>query len=307
MSKMGLMTTSKDASEACPSSDTFCTYSRAWIPPELWAIIINTMRDRKSQAELAYLWITDCPYDRGQLSFEFGTLDIADRNRAIFKFQASCWKTPPPSLLEGLSLILSNEDHESALSNSGKEDEASTVVSDPESDLFNSDLPTFVVQVRGGLIDSEVPTVRLDIGNREISVDWRKVYTSYFSQCLAGIAQKETDMALTETSPEADARTKHFQHLHHLKHVHKDPEVNLAWNARLKEPSLQRWMKTLQVRAYRETCGYKSKNGSVLTAEKSRQRRIADFEVYLDDDGYVMPGNTSYEAIRQNATRSASA
>ena len=55
---------------------------------------------------------------------------------------------------------------------------------------------------------------------------------------------------------------------------------------------MQRWIKIWQVRAYRETCGYKIKNGSVLSAEKLRKRRIADFEAYLDDDGYVMPGNT---------------
>ena len=111
---------------------------------------------------------------------------------AVFKYQADEHETPPPSLLEGLLLILSNEDHESALSNSRREDEASTVVSDSESDLFYRNLPTFIVQVRGGLVDAEVPALRMDVGNREISVDWKNVYTSYFSQYLAGIAQKET-------------------------------------------------------------------------------------------------------------------
>ena len=99
------------------------------------------------------------------------------------------------------------------------------------------------------------------------------------------------DTALPETTAEADARTKHIQHLQHLNNVHKDPETNLKWNATLKEPSMQRWTKILQVRAYRETCGYKIKSGNFLSAEKLRKRRIADFEVYLDDDGYAVPGN----------------
>ena len=99
------------------------------------------------------------------------------------------------------------------------------------------------------------------------------------------------DTALPETNPEVEARTRHLLHLQHLKKVLKDPERNVKWTATLKEPSLQRWTKNLQVRAYRETCGYKIKNGGVLSAEKLRKRRIADFEVYLDEDGYAMPGN----------------
>lgn len=129
--------------------------------------------------------------DHGQRPFHFSNLDVADENRAIFKYQWDDSATPPPSILEGLLSVLSREDHESAPSTSRKEDEASTGVSDSESDLFYEVLPTFVVQVRSGLVDSEVPALRLDAENREISVDWRNVYTSYFSHCLAGIAQKE--------------------------------------------------------------------------------------------------------------------
>ena len=131
-------------------------------------------------------------FDHGQLPFDFITLDVADENRAVFKYQGDYWKTPPPPMLEGLSLILSNEDHESASSNSTKKDEASPIVSDSESDLFYKNMPAIIVQVRGGLIDCEVPALQMDVANREISVDWRTLYTSYFSQCLAGIAQKET-------------------------------------------------------------------------------------------------------------------
>ena len=58
MNQFGSMTASGNASDASPSSNTFSTISRARLPPELWAMTINTMRDRKSQAELAYLWIT---------------------------------------------------------------------------------------------------------------------------------------------------------------------------------------------------------------------------------------------------------
>ena len=58
MSQTGLMAASGTASEACPSQNTFSKDSRAQLHPELWAMTISTMRDRKSQAELAYLWIT---------------------------------------------------------------------------------------------------------------------------------------------------------------------------------------------------------------------------------------------------------
>ena len=58
MSKNGSMTASEYASEACPSPKTSSNDSRARLYPELWAMTISTMRDRKSQTELAYLWIT---------------------------------------------------------------------------------------------------------------------------------------------------------------------------------------------------------------------------------------------------------
>ena len=136
--------------------------------------------------------ITVCyHFDHGQLPFDCITLDVADENRAIFKYQGDDWKTPPPSMLEGLSLILSNEDHESASSNSTQKDEASPLVSYSESDLFYRNMPAIIVQVRGGLIDCEVPALQMDVANREISVDWRTLYTTYFSQRLTGIAQKE--------------------------------------------------------------------------------------------------------------------
>lgn len=48
--------TSTDAPEAVPNAVS--TTSRARFPPELWAMTINNMCDRKSQAELAYLWTT---------------------------------------------------------------------------------------------------------------------------------------------------------------------------------------------------------------------------------------------------------
>ena len=99
------------------------------------------------------------------------------------------------------------------------------------------------------------------------------------------------DRALPETSPEVEARTIHLQHLQHLKIVLQDPERNLEWTASPEEPRLQRWTKNLQVRAYRYICGYEIKDGSVLSAEKLRKRRIADCMVYLDDDGCAMPGN----------------
>ena len=47
-----------NALDASPTSNVFATTSRARLPPELWALTVSTMRDRKSQAELAYLWIT---------------------------------------------------------------------------------------------------------------------------------------------------------------------------------------------------------------------------------------------------------
>ena len=58
MSQTGIIIVSEDASEACPPSNTFVPNSRARLPPELWAMTVSTMRDRKSQAELAYLWMT---------------------------------------------------------------------------------------------------------------------------------------------------------------------------------------------------------------------------------------------------------
>ncbi len=49
---------STDASKAVESFNTLSTTSQARLLPELWAMTINSMRDRKSQAELAYLWTT---------------------------------------------------------------------------------------------------------------------------------------------------------------------------------------------------------------------------------------------------------
>ena len=129
--------------------------------------------------------------DWGQDAFCFSTLDVADDNRAVFKYLPDEKETSQPPILQGLLLMFSNEDKNSAPSSYRKKDEATRIVSYSESDLFYRDLTTFVVQVRGGLIDSKVPGLRFDFGKREISVDWRNVYTSYFSQCLAGITQKE--------------------------------------------------------------------------------------------------------------------
>lgn len=42
------------------------------------------------------------------------------------------------------------------------------------------------MQVRGSLIDSEVPDLGLDI-----SADWRALFTDYFRQYLAGVKQTE--------------------------------------------------------------------------------------------------------------------
>ena len=204
--------------------------------------------------------------------------------------------------------MLSNEDRTSGPSNATKENEASTIVSDSDSDLFNRNMPVFIVQVRGGLLDSEVPALRMDVENREMSVDWKNMYTSYFSQRLTGIAQKDTvslckitvgaavflgletddlqDAASPETGEEVDARTQHRQHLQYLTIVRDNPNVDL------RPAQLQRWCRTLQVRAYRETCGSRIGHGNVVSVEKLRKRRIADCEVYVDDVDFAMPGNT---------------
>lgn len=52
------MQNSLEALRVVASSQTVPMAPRARLPFELWAMTIGHMRDRKSQAELAYLWTT---------------------------------------------------------------------------------------------------------------------------------------------------------------------------------------------------------------------------------------------------------
>lgn len=49
-----------------------------------------------------------------------------------------------------------------------------------------------------------------------------------------------------------------------------------------------------QLQAYRTSCGDRIEDNKGLSIEKLRRRRIADCEVFLDDDGFAAPGNDSY-------------
>ena len=97
---------------------------------------------------------------------------------------------PEYSPVHGLLLRLSNKDGEKSPLNSREENKATTEVANPGNDL-SQEKPIFVVQVRGDLVDSEAPVMEVDIGNWDISVDWRMIFTSYFDQYLAGVRQKE--------------------------------------------------------------------------------------------------------------------
>lgn len=47
-----------------------------------------------------------------------------------------------------------------------------------------------------------------------------------------------------------------------------------------------------QLRAYRTCCGDTIEDKNGLSTEKLRKRRIANFEMFLNDDGLAAPGNT---------------
>ena len=120
--------------------------------------------------------------------FGFRNLEIDDKDMAIFKYRR---ESPPDdedsdhSVIHGLLL---------ALGNKGKPKlhrRRRHRYHDRSSALHNEKAPIFVVQVRGVLIDSEVPLSRLDVENEGISVDWKNLFTSYFDHFLRGVKQKE--------------------------------------------------------------------------------------------------------------------
>ena len=55
---------------------------------------------------------------------------------------------------------------------------------------------------------------------------------------------------------------------------------------------MQRTWLQAQVRRYRIFCGDVVKEKDGLSAEKLRKRRIADCNVFLNDDGFAAPGNS---------------
>lgn len=133
-------------------------------------------------------------YDHENTTFGFSNIDNDDKNRASFKHGLDGflrYEDPEHSILAGLLFRWSNKDNENPPLNSEKQREATTGSVKPECGLYYKKLPIFLVQVRGGLIDSKVSDFRLDIANQAISVDWRALFTSYFDQYFAGLWQKE--------------------------------------------------------------------------------------------------------------------
>ena len=132
--------------------------------------------------------------DFGTASFSFSSLDVGDKNIGVFKYSDDGSPDPEDSkhsVLHGLLLRWSNKDRVNPPLNSRVENEATTEAVNTESKLSYEKLPIFLVQVRGGLIDSEVPIFRLDIANQAILVNWVALFTDYFDQYLAGVRQKE--------------------------------------------------------------------------------------------------------------------
>ncbi len=130
-------------------------------------------------ANHAYSAFVDSP-------FGFRNLEVDDKNMAIFKYRR---ESPPDdedldhSVIHGLLLALGNKGRPKLHRRRRHRYR--------DSAFHNEKAPIFVVQVRGGLIDSEVPLSRLDVENEGMSVDWKVLYTSYFDHFLRGVKQKE--------------------------------------------------------------------------------------------------------------------
>lgn len=132
--------------------------------------------------------------DFGNASFSFSSLEVGNESRAFFKYSkdgSPDYEDSKHSVLHGLLFRWSNNDRVNPPLNSRVENEATTEAVNTESNLSYEKLPIFLVQVRGGLIDSEVPIFRLDIANQTMLVNWRALFTDYFDQYLAGVRQME--------------------------------------------------------------------------------------------------------------------
>ena len=143
--------------------------------------------------------------DFGTASFSFSSVDVGDENRAIFKYSndgSPDHEDSKHSVLHGL-LLTCNKDRVNPPLNSGVENEATTEAVNTEPKLSYEKLPIFLVQVRGGLIDSEVPVFRLDIATQAIVVNWKALFTDYFDHYLAGVRQKEKVSARTTVTKAA--------------------------------------------------------------------------------------------------------
>ena len=127
-------------------------------------------------------------------SFGFCRLGIEDESRAFFKcsdYIIPDYEDSEHLVLHGLSFRWSNKDKADPRLNCREEEETTTEVLNLESKLSYEELPIFLVQVRGGLIDSEVPNFQMDVANQTRIVNWRALYTNYFYQYLAGVRQNE--------------------------------------------------------------------------------------------------------------------
>lgn len=147
------------------------------------------------------LWLVDIHTtfaitDYRESIFSFSNLDL-DEKLAVFKGDRSNLveeEDPKHSIIYGLLFRLrrdgpnppplnSTEDGQSPKISLGHYHDTRFVRVDGQQSIF-------VVQVRGGLNNSQVPISRLIAKDQAMLIDWRMLFTSFFNQIVKGAKQK---------------------------------------------------------------------------------------------------------------------
>lgn len=117
-------------------------------------------------------------------TFKFLSFEGNDRARATFKLEVD----HPEYLdliIQALCRNIGLKANDQLVSRGGGSSQIEEDSPISRSERRLEPLPVFVVQLRGALNDSDVPAVKVDAERHEVSMDWKTMFTSFFTQKLA--------------------------------------------------------------------------------------------------------------------------